>query len=99
MTQYKIIEVRLLSAVSPFAMKLSTEARQSVEHYIEVAEIEMACESFILSVLDERIELPSDTKRELQELCLGLRLDKESVFRVDFWQVAYPFLSESKFCR
>lgn len=93
-TQYKIIEARFQSAISPFALKLSAEARQSVEHYIEVAEIEMACESFILSVLEERIALPSDAKRELLELCLSLRLDKGSVFRVDFWQIAYPLLSE-----
>ena len=91
---YENMEARFQNAVKPFASKLSVEARQSFEHYVAVAEIEMACESFILSVLEEQIELPADAKKELLELCLMLRLDKESVFRADFWQVAYPLLFE-----
>jgi hypothetical protein len=53
----------------------------------------MACESFILSVAEERIQLPGDAKKELLDLAIALHLDKQSVFRADFWQMAGPMLS------
>lgn len=72
---------------------LSADSKEHVEHLIDNAELEMACESFILSVIDEDVALGSRDRQDLLDLCLVLGLDRESVFRADFWSVAHPLLS------
>lgn len=67
---------------------LTDEAVQNVEHYLEVAELEMAYESFVLSVIEEKIPLSESARMDLLGLGLALGLDKEAVFRADFWQIA-----------
>jgi hypothetical protein len=91
-TEYKKIDTCVRSIFDRYAAQLSNEGQENVQHYIEAAELEMAGESFILSLLEEQVQLPIEVKKELRELALGLRLDKESVFRDDFWQIAEPFL-------
>ena len=90
--EYQSIDARFRSIFNRYAAQLSNESRENVQHFIENAEAEMACESFILSVLEEKIQLPADVKRELLKIALALQLDKEAVFRADFWQIASPFL-------
>jgi hypothetical protein len=92
-TEYQIIDARFRGVLGRIASQLSEEGRQNVEHYIEAAEVEMACESLVLSVMEEQIPLSGDVKKELLEFCSTLRLDEEPVFRADFWQIAHPFLS------
>jgi hypothetical protein len=89
---YLFLEARLCSVFDNFAPQLSDEARQNVEHYIEVAELEMACESLVLSVIEEHIQLSADIKEELLRLCCALHLDEEAVFRADFWKIVRPLL-------
>ena len=91
--EYQLIDARFRNIFNSLAAQLSKEGRENVEHFIEVAEVEMACESFILSVAEERIQLPGDAKKELLDLAIALHLDKQSVFRADFWQMAGPMLS------
>lgn len=91
-TEYKSICASFRGILGRYAVQLSKESKESVQHFIEVAEIEMACESFILSLLEEKIQLPVEVKRNLRDLALGLQLDKESVFRADFWKIVDPFL-------
>ncbi|WP_443190060.1 hypothetical protein [Pseudomonas indica] len=52
----------------------------------------MAYESFILSVVDERIALSKEEKLALLPVGHALGVDKESVFREDFWDVALSLL-------
>lgn len=94
--EYKSVEASFRAVFQHLAPRLSAEAAQNVEHYLDVAEIEMACESLVLSLAEEKIFLQNDTKEELVALCLGLRLDKESVFRADFWAVASAALIDPK---
>ena len=92
--EYQSIDARFRIIFDRYAVQLSKEGRENVQHFIAVAEVEMACESFVLSVLEEQVQLSDDAKKELLELALALQLDKESVFRADFWQVAGPRLSK-----
>lgn len=91
-TEYQTIDARFRSIFGRYAAQLSKESRENVQHFIEATEVEMACESFVLSVLEEKVQLSVDVKKELLDLALGLQLDKESVFRADFWQIAHPLL-------
>lgn len=90
--EYKGIDARFRSVFERYAAQLSDEGREHVQHLIECSELEMACESFILSLLEERIQLSDDVKEELLELAVALELHKESVFRADFWQIASSLL-------
>jgi hypothetical protein len=92
-TEYQTLAARFRSVFERHAGQLSKEGRENVEHFIEATELEMACESLVLSMLEERVQLSEDAKKELLDLALGLKLDKESVFRADFWQIAGPLLS------
>lgn len=92
--EYQSIDARFRSIFDRYAAQLSKEGRENVQHFIEAAEVEMACESFVLSVIEEQVQLSDGVKKELLELALALQLDKESVFRADFWQMAGPLLSE-----
>jgi len=93
-TDFDAIEMRFRNILDRYAGQMSKEGRENVQHFIEAAEIEMACESFVLSVSEEKVKLTDDVKKELLDLVLALRLDKESVFRADFWQIASPLLRE-----
>ncbi|ANH66794.1 hypothetical protein [Mitsuaria sp. 7] len=87
-TEYQRVDARFRRVFDRYAAQLSEESQTNICHFLEVAEIEMACESFVLSLLEEEIQLSVDVKRELLDLALGLQLDRESVFRSDFWQLA-----------
>jgi len=87
-TEYQRVDARFRRVFDGYAALLSEGSRAHVRHFVEVAEIEMACESFVLSLLEEGIRLSVDVKRELLDLALDLQLDRESVFRSDFWQFA-----------
>lgn len=91
-SEYKIIEHDFSVIFACYKREISGSAREAVEHYIEFAEIEMACESFVLSVLEEQIQLSAEAKNDLLHIILSLGLDKESIFRVDFWQMAKALL-------
>jgi hypothetical protein len=91
--EYQLVESRFRNVSERYGRQLSDEARHNVEHYIEVAEIEMACESFVLSVIEEQVRLSPEAKKELLQIILALGLDKESTLRADFWQIAQTMLS------
>jgi hypothetical protein len=74
---------------------LSHESREHVRHYLDNAELEMACESFVLAMIEEGLIVAPIHRQELLRLCLTLRLDHESVFRSDFWDIAHPYLESS----
>lgn len=93
-SEYGIVNARFRSLFSELSSCLSTDGRENVDHYLGVDELDMACESLVLSVLEEGVGLSPLMKRELMSCCLSLGLDKESVFRHDFWMVAEPFLIE-----
>jgi len=92
-TEYQAIDARFRSIFDRYTAQLSKESQENVRHFIEATEVEMACESFVLSVLEEQVRLSDEAKKELLDLALALQLDKESVFRADFWQIAHPLLS------
>lgn len=80
--------VRLTAFVDAVGDGLSSAARQHVAHYLEIGEVEMACESLVLSLNDERVVLSQSEKADLLEVCRTVRLHEESVFRDDAWQLA-----------
>lgn len=87
-TTYRAIDACLRSLFDHYSVQLSNESKENVQHYIEAAEIEMACESFVLSLLEEQVQMSIKDKKELRDLAMRLQLDKNSVFRGDFWEIA-----------
>lgn len=90
--EYHALEVRFRLIFELYSDQLSKEARENVVHFINVVELEMACESFILSALEEQLPMSASVKNELLDLALSMRLDKHSVFRADFWQIVHSAL-------
>lgn len=74
---------------------LSHESREQARHYLDSAELEMTCESFILAIMEEDVIVAPSDRQKLLSLCLILRLDHDSVFRSDFWEIAHPYLERS----
>lgn len=89
---YKLQEVKFRDFYGRYSQEISSEGRESTEHYLNVAEIEMACESFVLSLMEDEVALSIEDKSVLLSLVKNFNLDKESVFRADFWTVARDFL-------
>lgn len=84
---YKELESRFLKIFSRYVSALTGEAFDNVRHYIDVAELEMAYEAFVLSVIEEGVMLSESEINELLELGKVLGLDRDSVFREDFWEL------------
>jgi hypothetical protein len=61
------------------------DGAEHVSHCLSVGELEMAFEWFVLSLLEVKAVLPPEEKAALRELGFALGLDKESIFRADFW--------------
>lgn len=94
-TEYERLERRFREVFRGCAPSLSDDAMHNVEHYLDVAELEMALESFLLSALEERISLSAAAKRDLLELGVATGLDKESVLRADLWLLIRPLLASN----
>lgn len=83
---YHNIESRFRSVYSHYVSILSPDGVQNVEHYLDASELEMAYESFLLSMIEEKLDLAKQDKPELFDIGKLLGVDKDSVFRADFWQ-------------
>jgi hypothetical protein len=91
---YQATEARFRAIFKLLAPMLSVRSQENVEHFLNAAEIEMACESFVLSLIEDGVDAPSKTKEDLLKLCKELKLDKEAVFRADFWDCATLYLAK-----
>lgn len=85
---YVALEGRFSVVLEPLKSRLGNEAAATVAQYMAVAELEMACESFVLSLVEESVAISEDTWQELMLICKALDLDKTSVFKADFWEFA-----------
>lgn len=92
---YTRIEKEFRRVFEACAPALALDSVENVRHYLDVAELEMAYESFVLSVLDEQVELSDANRMTLLELGPLLGVDTDPVFRGDFWDVAKRFLDRS----
>ncbi len=86
-------ERNLVEVLDFYMAKLKDSSVETVRHYISVAEIEMAYESFVLSLVEESVELANEHRLILLELDSRLFLSAEPVFRADFLQVAEKYLN------
>lgn len=91
-THYQDLSDQFRRIFDRYAVQLSSAGRDNVEHFLDVAELEMSCESFVFSLIEDKVELFDKDKEELMVLSKCLRLDKESHFCEDFWLVASSFL-------
>lgn len=92
---YQILGAQFREIFDRYAARLGSEGRENVEHFFEVAELEMACESFVLSLIEYKVKISDKDKRDLMFLSQSLHLEKNSVFRADFWQIASHFFGSS----
>jgi hypothetical protein len=75
-----------------FRALVSDSDLAAVKHYLDIAEVEMAGESLVLSLMESSVQVDSPEADSLIRMCLALGLDESSVFREDFWAVAQPWL-------
>ncbi|WP_431050328.1 hypothetical protein [Roseateles sp. L2-2] len=85
------IAARVALLFRSYADKLSADGRTHVDHYIDVGELEMAFESFVLTLMEERISPEAEDRVEMRAIGVALKLDKETVFRPDFWEAAQSY--------
>lgn len=70
---YTRIEKEFRRVFEVCAPALALDSVENVRHYLDVAELEMAYESFVLSVLDEQVELSDADRRAQVKLMRSLR--------------------------
>jgi hypothetical protein len=85
---YAALEDRFSPVFESLKSHLSNEATANIVQYMAAAELEMACESFVLSLAEESVVISEDAWQELMRICKALDLDKASVFKPDFWEFA-----------
>lgn len=73
------------SILEIYREKLSSDAIDAVEHYLNHDEFEMGFEGLCLELLSISDFLP-EHRLKCQELARTLGLDKESVFDAEFWK-------------
>jgi hypothetical protein len=74
---------------------MSSEAVNDIEHWLAHGELEMAFESFCLSLVAEMLVLSGDVKSTLRHLAPALGVEKEGVFDDEFWAKTVTYLDET----
>jgi hypothetical protein len=72
----------IMSLCKPY---LSDETITAVQHYLDHDEYEMAIEGLFIDIMQLPIAPESLDSKTCIELAKSVELDKESVFRDDFW--------------
>jgi hypothetical protein len=72
---------------------LDTESIQSIEHYINCDEYEMAFEILFLEIITNKLAI--EDKTEALNIGKQLKLDEESVFDINFWGRFEQYLKEN----
>jgi hypothetical protein len=85
-----VISIKAL--LQKYLSNLTNEDVEHVNHLISVDELEMALEALLLSIYEKRVILLDSDKVILKSLSIELGLDKETVFRSDFWNIIQPIL-------
>jgi hypothetical protein len=71
---------------------MSSDAAADVEHRLAHGELEMAFESFCLSLMAEMLVVPGEVKSTLLYLAPALGVEKEGVFDSAFWAKTVAYL-------
>lgn len=82
----------LTTLLSCYAAFLTVDAAAHVQHSIDVAEYEIVCESFVMSLKLEKVALSEQHADQLIVPGIKLGLDKESMFTNNFWEQHEPWL-------
>ena len=90
--QYRSTEEDFKIAFGICRSLLSSDAVKDVEHYLEHGELELAYESFGLSLKAEGVEVPKSAKELLLPMGPVLGVDKEGVLNANFWKEVLPIL-------
>jgi hypothetical protein len=92
-SEYKLLGDRFREIAERHLAEIPPDGAEHVTHCLAVGELEMAFESFVLSVLEIEAVLAQVERAALRELGVALGLDKESIFQADFWVRAQKILS------
>jgi hypothetical protein len=91
---YILLEARFRSLLDRCGALFSPEALADIDHWVRHAELEMAVESFCLSLRAEGVRLSEDQKQTVLELGPELGLDKETVFEDGSWDRTVNYLRQ-----
>ena len=83
--QYNHAKANFENVFAKYEIYLSEESRMHVVSLLEAAEVEMAYESFVLSAIDEKINVSEYDRIELKRIGLLVNANVETVFKDDFW--------------
>jgi hypothetical protein len=92
---YPRFEKEFRRVFDTYSSALALESVENVRHYLNVAELEMAYETFVLSLVEEQVQLSDTDRLTLSKLGPPLGVDADPVFKADFWDVAKRFLDRS----
>lgn len=90
---YLRLERRFLPIFHMHKDQLDNEIVNGIRHFVDVGELEMACEMFVLFSIEKCLKFDAAERRELLDLSLSLGLDRETVKRDDYWQIASAYLA------
>lgn len=91
-TTHLKLEQRFLHLSNHCLALLENEVVKTFHHFIHVNALEIAAELFVLSAIEKGLQFAGAQRRELLGLSPALGLDRETVKRSDYWQIAsaYP---------
>jgi hypothetical protein len=90
--QYKEIESFIKATLSQVSSLLDAETIDSVNHYLDNAEIEMAFEGLYIEIMTQPSTSSLIDFNKSKNAALLLGLDKETVFEPNFWAMFEKFL-------
>lgn len=94
MIEYLELEKKFMVIFNHYKARLDIDSVEHVQHYVNVSELEMAYESFILSLRENGVDLFSQDAAELIKMGVSLGLNNDSVFQFDFWAENLPWMSK-----
>lgn len=94
MIEYLELKQEFMVIFNDYKNRLDIDSVGHVQHYVNVAELELAYESFILSLREASIDLLSQDAIALVKMGISLELNKDSVFQFDFWKENFPWMNK-----
>jgi hypothetical protein len=92
MEAFRQFREEIIEVLATYNAPLAYDSAANAKHYLDVNELEMACESLVLSLMGENVPISDSHAAVLSNMCKALALDQQSIFREDFWSQASKYL-------
>lgn len=93
---YNEVYESIVSLLEAYSDILDTDTYSAVTHYLEHGEYEMAYEGLFIDLIDAKFEIQKIDIKYYLTLGVKLNLDKESVFKGDFWKCLTNYIHKQE---